>query len=272
MLYKVICTDIDGTLLGANRALSPKTIHTIGRIKDHVPVILVSSRMPKAMRHLQVELGIEKHPVIAYNGGLILTYDQEEPQVLWSQPIDIQALRIIHQFTGTSPVHISLYTHDDWYVRELDQWALREINNTKVEPTIADFDEVITTWEQQGISPHKIMCMGPEADIHALETFLLQTCGNMLHVYRSKSTYLELASKSISKASAIAHLLQEKWGYTPAAAVAFGDNYNDIEMLKAVGRGIAVANANDALRQVAHEITSSNLEDGVAVAIEKYFL
>jgi Cof subfamily protein (haloacid dehalogenase superfamily) len=214
--------------------------------------------MPKAMRHLQETLGIEKHPVIAYNGGLILTYDQEEPQVLWSQPIDIHALQIIHQYTRTSPVHVSLYTFDDWYVQELDQWALREINNTKVEPTVANFDDIIPGWEQQGISPHKIMCMGPEADI--------------LHVYRSKSTYLELASKSISKASAIRHLLQEKWGYTPAAAVAFGDNYNDIDMLKTVGRGIAVANANDALQQVAHEITSSNLEDGVAVAIEKYFL
>jgi hydroxymethylpyrimidine pyrophosphatase-like HAD family hydrolase len=80
-----------------------------------------------------------------------------------------------------------------------------------------------------------------------------------------------LSSKFVSKATAIEKLLTEHMGFQMNEAMAFGDNYNDIEMLEAVGLGIAMANGNDALKSIADEITLSNVEDGVAVAIEKWF-
>ena len=272
MQYKIICTDIDGTLLGKNRELSSVTIQEINRIKNEVPVILVSSRMPKAMRHLQTTLGIEHFPVIAYNGGLVLIYnqDEQEPTIFLSVPIATDVSRIIYTNTQNTNIHVSLYLHDDWYVEAIDQWALREINNTKVHPTVTDFDTLIKLWENSDEGPHKIMCMGPEEEIHALEMFLNSAFPETLHVYRSKATYLEIASKSVSKATAIQQLLQDKMGYQMSEAIAFGDNYNDIAMLEAVGLGIAVSNGNDALKKVAQEITLSNLEDGVAVALQKY--
>ncbi|MCC6411592.1 MAG: HAD family phosphatase [Saprospiraceae bacterium] len=274
MNYKVICTDIDGTLLNKDRELSEKTILEISRIKNHVPVILVSSRMPKAMRHLQETLGIKNQPLIAYNGGLVLLYNenQEEPTVFLTVPISYDVTRIIYNKVKNTDVHVSLYINDHWYVEQLDAWAAREINNTKVYPTIAGFNSMIDLWESNLEGPHKIMCMGPEAEIHALEMFLRETCSDKLNIYRSKSTYLELASKHVSKAVAIKKLLQEHMGFRLEDVVAFGDNYNDIEMLDTVGLGIAVANANEALKKVADEITLSNLEDGVAVSIKKYFV
>ena len=48
MNVKAICTDIDGTLLNKDRELSGKTIAAISKIKDRMPVILASSRMPSA--------------------------------------------------------------------------------------------------------------------------------------------------------------------------------------------------------------------------------
>jgi len=53
--------------------------------------------------------------------------------------------------------------------------------------------------------------------------------------------------------------------------MAFGDNYNDIEMIRNSGLGIAVENAIQEVKDVANEITLNSKEDGVAVAIEKYF-
>ena len=75
MTYQAICTDIDGTLLNKERQLSAKTIQVIRSLGKNFPVILASSRMPSAMRHLQAELDIEHHPLIAYNGGYVLQYD-----------------------------------------------------------------------------------------------------------------------------------------------------------------------------------------------------
>ena len=53
--------------------------------------------------------------------------------------------------------------------------------------------------------------------------------------------------------------------------MAFGDNYNDIEMLKAVGLGVAVANANDEVLKVANKITDTNKNDGVAKILQGLF-
>jgi len=53
--------------------------------------------------------------------------------------------------------------------------------------------------------------------------------------------------------------------------VAFGDNYNDTEMLKAVGLGVAVGNANYEVLKVADVVTDTNKNDGVAKAIKEYF-
>lgn len=273
MEYKIICTDIDGTLLNKDRELSEATIREVNRIKNRVPFILVSSRMPKAMRHLQEVLGIKNQPMIAYNGGIVLIYknNQEEPTVFLTVPISYDVTRIIYNKVKNTDVHVSLYINDHWYVEQLDSWAAREINNTKVYPTIAGFDSLLDLWETNAEGPHKIMCMGPEDEIHALELFLRETCFDKLNIYRSKSTYLELASKQVSKAVAIKKLLHEHMGYQLEDVVAFGDNYNDIEMLETVGLGIAVANANETLKKVADEITLSNIEDGVAVSIKKYF-
>ena len=54
--------------------------------------------------------------------------------------------------------------------------------------------------------------------------------------------------------------------------MAFGDNYNDIDMLKAAGKGVAVGNAREEVKAVADEVTLNSTNDGVAVSIEKYLL
>ena len=81
--FKAICTDIDGTLLDTNRQLSIGTIDAFKGLGSSIPVILASSRMPAAMRHLQAELGVLNHPMVCYNGGYVIRYSEgkDEPEV-----------------------------------------------------------------------------------------------------------------------------------------------------------------------------------------------
>ena len=73
MKIVAVCTDIDGTLLDSRRELSVRTIRAIERINSAgIPVILASSRMPAAMRHLQDQLGILGQPMICFNGGYVI--------------------------------------------------------------------------------------------------------------------------------------------------------------------------------------------------------
>ncbi len=72
MVFKILCSDLDGTLLSTKSDVSDFTISEIGRIKKHLKVILVSARMPQGMYYLQKDLGITNQPIICYNGALVL--------------------------------------------------------------------------------------------------------------------------------------------------------------------------------------------------------
>ncbi|RNI32960.1 HAD family phosphatase [Rufibacter immobilis] len=274
MTIRAICTDIDGTLLNRDRELSARTIAAVQRLPKDVPFILASSRMPSAMRHLQEQLGILHHPLICFNGGYVLLYEDsaQAPQVLDTVQIPAPVCGRIAELAQGTSIHVSLYQDDAWHAPQEDEWTAREIRNTKVMPHICTITDVLQEWQSTSTGAHKVMCMGPEAEIQRLWETLTQEYGSQLHVYRSKSTYLEIAPKTISKATALELLLQHRYDFGMEAVIAFGDNYNDIELLQAVGLGIAVGNARDEVKAVAQEVTAPSVEDGVAIAIEQYCL
>lgn len=267
MTHKIIFSDIDGTLLNKDRELSSLTKSVFRELQREVPVVLISSRMPAAMKHLQHDLEIAHQPLICYNGGLVLIDDKVES----STEIPLSTLKALEKFNQGLNCHLSLYHSDEWYVPAKDQWARREENNTRVTPLVLPAQKVITKWDREQKSAHKIMCMGEEEKINKIERYLSDGFGKELHLYRSKPTYLEIANSKISKLTAIDMLLEKYFHLTREDAVAFGDNYNDHEMLEAVGMGIAVGNAKPEILEIAKEITFHSKEDGVARSLQKLF-
>jgi hydroxymethylpyrimidine pyrophosphatase-like HAD family hydrolase len=113
------------------------------------------------------------------------------------------------------------------------------------------------------------MCMGPEEKIDTMESQLHAAFANDIHIYRSRPTYLELAPRSVSKGSALKLLLDRTSKITMDDVIAFGDNYNDIELLKMAGRGVAVQNARHEVIAVADEVTLDSKADGVATMLKR---
>lgn len=74
---------------------------------------------------------------------------------------------------------------------------------------------------------------------------------------------IDLIIPDCHKASGLERLVQH-WGITPEQCVAFGDGNNDIEMLEAVGWGLAMANASTELKAVADEVIGHVADDGVS--------
>jgi Cof subfamily protein (haloacid dehalogenase superfamily) len=274
MKFRAICTDIDGTLLDKNRQLSTRTIAAIRKLDKDIPVILASSRMPSAMRHLQRELDILNHPLICFNGGYVLHYNDQEkaPKIFDSVFIPASICESIISLTKNTQIHSSLYFEDNWYAPLQDQWTEREATITKVSPKILSSDIVLKNWNDHQIGAHKVMCMGPAEEIDFVENNLVKRYSEDLNIYRSRHTYLEIAPKIISKGTALAFLLKQHFNMNIKDVIAFGDNYNDIELLKMAGYGVAVSNAREEVKAVAQEITSDSKADGVAMIIEKYFI
>lgn len=268
MDFKIAFTDIDGTLLNSEREVSEMLKEQVARISEkNIPFILISSRMPSAMTHLQKDLGIEDLPIICYNGGLILA----DGEVIDDISIPPTILEDIAELNKESNFHISLYNNDDWYVPEMDFWAKREENNTKVTPIVKPTKDVIKMWIQEEKGAHKVMCMGDKEHMDRVYSELGKLHGDKLHLYRSKDTYIEIANKQISKLTGINELLACKYPhFSLENCIAFGDNYNDIEMLKAVKLGVAVGNAKEEVLLISDYVSDINKKDGVAKAIEKF--
>jgi Cof subfamily protein (haloacid dehalogenase superfamily) len=272
MEIKAICADIDGTLLDKTRQLSARTISSIKQVAARMPVVLASSRMPSAMIHLQAELGILTHPLVCYNGGYVILYKDNQQTVFESITIPVDVCERIVELADNTSIHVSLYHADTWYAPRMDQWTEREETITKARAVIKNSSDVLAHWRKTGAGAHKVMCMGPANEISTIEKALRRQFDTSIHVYCSRDTYLELAPKQISKATGVALALEKLYNIPMSAVMAFGDNYNDIEMLKAAGFGVAVSNARDEVKSVADHITLKSVDDGVAAAIEEFCL
>lgn len=263
--FKMICLDIDGTLLNSNHEITENVKSAINIVanENKIPVVLVSARMPKGITFLQKELEIEQ-PIICYSGALILDKDK----VLSKEFIDVSNLEKIYKLVNENNIHISLYKDNEWYIEEMDYWAKQESEITNIIPKISDFNDLIEEWEIEGTGPNKILCMANPNEINFLKENITATD---LNIYPSKPTYLEIMPTNASKTSAI-NILQKKFNVERSEIIAMGDNYNDIDMLEYAGLGIAMGNAPDDVKKYANDITSTNNEDGVAEALKKYVI
>lgn len=266
-MIQLIATDIDGTLLDSDRFLSARTLQAFGKA-NQLPVILISARMPQAMYYLQDALKRKEMPIICYNGALVL--DQQKQ--LYSTTIPYNDIDNIAQIAIEHDLHCSLYRNDEWFVPQMDHWANREVNNTRVTPQVQNLETTLDYFKntQHLGGAHKIMLMG---DSGAMDSAFAkaQQSPAQLHLYRSKDTYTEISPLEISKKSALELLIKECF---PAVRVehvaAFGDNYNDVEMIAGVGHGVAVENARDEVKAAARYHTAHHKQHGVAQWIEKF--
>lgn len=265
---KLLCTDIDGTLLNENRWLSDETIFAFA--KAGLPLILASSRPPQAMRYLQEGIGNQGESLIAFNGGLIIG---KEDNIIEDNSFSTEILaRVIEHHTAHN-YNLSIYSHEYWFTDQEDEWSLREINNTRAKPVYQAATESLNFLNSKNLGIHKLMCMGNPEELDALVQVLEPLFDDTVHLYRSKDTYVEITPKGIDKAKALEKLLAAEYDFGLEAVMAFGDNHNDDELIRRVGYGVAVANATDSLKSLADYVSPfTNKEDGVARAINKFLI
>ena len=117
----------------------------------------------------------------------------------------------------------------------------------------------------------KIVGIGPETLIRTKRDEFERLYAGKLYVTQSSFDLIEFLHPDVSKGNALikiaAHL-----GIKAEEVVAFGDNHNDIGMLRFAGLGVAMGNAHDEVKAEADYVTGSNADDGVAAAIEKLVL
>ena len=265
MDYKLVCLDIDGTLLDSENRIRPRVKEAVRAVRGlGIPVVLVSARGPGGILFLYNQLEIAS-PVICYNGALIL---DEDCSPVYSREISPAQARQAEAIARDMGLHLSVYRNGRWYVGAADDWGAREGGITRMTPAITDLSALLEEWDRQGQGPHKLLCMARPGEILAIQ----DRVGALdLDVYRSMPIYLEMTAKGVSKSGAIDWLVR-RLGIRPDQVLAAGDNFNDLPMLLYAGMGVAMGNAPGEVKARADDVTAANDEDGVALALEKHIL
>ncbi|TYA48947.1 Cof-type HAD-IIB family hydrolase [Aggregatibacter actinomycetemcomitans] len=257
--YKAVFSDIDGTLLNNQHQITPKTEDAIkNMLKRGIPFILVSARPPYAITPYTEQLGAQ-HGMICYSGALILDKNLTALYSVILEPQDLQKLNeLLADFAHLS---ISYYAGLDWFCNDVNNdWIKQESAITGL--SAAAMPDNLT-------EVHKLLIMGDADEIQAVEPVLKQALPN-LSIHRSKNEYLEIMNAAATKAKAI-QFMEQYLGITADQVIAFGDNFNDLDMLQYAGLSVAMANAPDAVKQAAKEVAANNNEDGIALVLNRVF-
>jgi cof-like hydrolase len=257
--YKVVFSDIDGTLLNSQHQITPKTEEAIKNLlKQGIPFIPVSARPPYAITPYTEQLGAQ-HGMICYSGALILDKNLTALYSVTLEPQDLQKLNaLLADFTHLS---ISYYAGLDWFCNDVNN------NWIKQESEITGLSAKLLQGNLTDV--HKILVMGSAEEIQTVEPVLKQALPH-LSIHRSKDEYLEIMNSAATKAKAI-QFMEQHLGISAEQVIAFGDNFNDLDMLQYAGLSIAMGNAPDAIKQAAKEVTATNNEDGIALVLNRVF-
>lgn len=270
-MYKIIFLDIDGTLLTSEHTILPGTLSSIQRIisKNKIPVILATARPPQAIVKIYNQLQLDS-PVICCNGALILDKDTGD-NFYYRNSIAIESsfVPIINDAVTGHTVSLSFYKLDQWITNGHGYWIQQEEEITETKAIISDTLLAIQKWVDENDGPNKILLMGEPACIESIEPVLKEITNHRLNIYKSKPTYLEIMNRAASKVSAINFLL-DTYQLTDKDTLVIGDNYNDIEMLKLAGMGVAMGNAPDEVKAHADFITLDNDSEGIQFALDKF--
>ncbi|UZR98357.1 Cof-type HAD-IIB family hydrolase [Chondrinema litorale] len=262
--YNTICLDLDGTILALKSDITPFCATVLKKLSTQLDIILVSARIPSGMSYIQEKVGTSSKPIICYNGAYIVKGEE----VIYDKCIPVSLIEGLLKPCNELNVNMGIYSYNDWSVPEDSARIQKEIHNTKTDPVFEETATTIANLKKKGKGAHKIMLMGVKDSLDQLGKLLSTDLKDKLVAYRSNDTIIEIAPNDVSKLDGIKALLGEE---ALTKVIAFGDNYNDIDMLREVGMGIAVANARDEVKAVADEHTLSCAEDGVPIFLNKYF-
>lgn len=263
---RIIALDLDGTLTNERKEITPHTLDALLQVqRQGVRLCLSSGRPPYGMRPLARQLQMADHGglLLCYNGGHI--EDCQTGETLTEQALSPSLLPYLHQCQQRSGMTLMTYFEDHIYTEHPDDpYVLQSSRNNKmavigVEDFLRDTPRPL----------NKCLMVGPPAIVPRWEGIMQRETEGRMHICRSTPYFIELLPIGIDKGLALKRLLP-RLGMTTANLMAFGDSYNDITMLQAAGLGVAMGNAEEAVKAVADYVTDSNEADGVATALRHF--
>ena len=280
MEIKLVASDLDGTIIDKNNSIAPENFSTINKLHEKNIFFVVctgkSYSVSKTVcKNLKADFGIFG------NGTQIINLKNKKElsrKTLNKSEIDY-CIKIARQ----QNLHIHFYTEDAIITEELKYMDLRNYilkndNSSELKFFIVPTIEEFVKKENPAIFSIVLTSDGPISEIQneihqnlSVTTNLIRKRGAYKDFIINKEyEFINIAPDNINKNIGLTYLAK-LLKISSDQILAIGDNVNDIEMIKNVKIGVAVADAYDELKDVADYITEKSVSEGAfSEAILKY--
>ena len=262
MSFRLLVSDIDGTLVNKAKELTPATLDAVARLRaEGMAFTVISARPRSGLMPIADALAIDG-PMAAFNGGTLFHRDG---RIDAQHVVDPAVARGVVAMAGG--VDTWVFADDRWYA-STDQGAHvgSERKASNQEPVVrGDFADLLDRAD-------KITFISDESGVlDALHAKVEGAFAGRATVAKSQSYYLDITATEANKGTGIT-ALAAAYGVALEQTVAIGDQANDLPMLRRAGLAIAMGNAPPDVQAAARHVTAANTADGVAQAIDTFIL
>ena len=254
---RLVAADLDGTLLlSDSHELSPATVDAVRVLAEiGVPTVLATGRMFRSAARFARELGIAG-PLAAYQGALIR--EVGSGKLLHHDPLSLPLALEILDFVEGCDCAVNVYLDDELFVEEKNAFIERYELISGMQAHVVGRLSVFLD------RPPTKIGMGGDPDLLTrLLTTLRAHFGARANAVKTWPFFLEMTTPTATKSRAL-ELLGGRMDFSAAQVLAFGDSYNDTDMLAWAGTGVAMGDAPSEVAAVADHLCGSVDEDGFA--------
>ncbi len=261
---RLLLSDVDGTLVTSEKALTDRSIEAVGRLHDAGVLFAVTSgRPPRGMEMLVEPLQLST-PVAAFNGGLLVEPDMA---VIEERAVPGELVAATLALLESFALDVWVYRGADWYVRDPHgPHVERERHTVQFAPTLLESFE--------GIVGDVAKIVGVSDDFDAVDrasAAAREQFGDRVSASCSQPYYLDVTHPEANKGSVVRYLAS-RYEIPTEAIATIGDMPNDVLMFAHSGLSIAMGNAGREVQRAARRVSASNDEDGFAAAVERFIL
>jgi hypothetical protein len=209
-----------------------------------------------------VELKLpEDNIILSYNGGMAKTVGGK---LLFERPVPAQYGEEIVDYCKKHKLHLNFYFDDKLYVSELNEWTeLYEKRSGSASIPIGDLSKMNMH------SPTKMIIVDEKEKLDKLIPEFKEKYRDKLYITKTDDEYLEFMAAGVDKGTGLLWVC-DKLGIPQDTTAAFGDSFNDVQMIEWAGVGIAMSNGKEAAKAAADIVVDNSSWTGVGDTMRSF--
>jgi Cof subfamily protein (haloacid dehalogenase superfamily) len=266
---RLLVVDVDGTLVGADRQISPRVRRAVEESRRRGVQIALSTGRPWFGTKQYVDaLQLDGFHIFDSGASIVNPHTREQ---LFRHGLDRAFSRDILAAVRHAGLHLEVYTSERYYVEEDTEHTRIHSQVMGSPPVIIPLDKVI---EREDVVKMELVALNePErAQVQALTArFAEHIDTGSAGAPGTQAEFTNILAKGVNKGEALARLAEHA-AIPTAQVMAVGDGMNDEPMVRFAGVGVAMGDGPEDLKRIANWVTATVEQDGLALAIERYIL